>query len=396
MKKLNILASLFVGALAFTACEDDNDSNPIIQQPETFTVNTPSWADRILDLERNTTFALTYSQPEYGYTAAVTYSAELTLEDTWQEEVAATDTTEAIAANYVKLDGSSTTYFLDLNTSVINRYILETNNWTSEELIPADSVAIYVRVKAALASGYSCYSNTVKLKVLPYFIPLTYADPEMWFLIGSCIANGSWSNGSAADIGVSLIPLNSIEGGEYDPVTGQGPLTYTGYFPADQGFKLIKTPGSWDSQWGSSSNNSIDSPVKNDGGSGDFKVTAAGYYTVSLNTKTNELVITPAEESKVYDHMFISGDFNGWATDVQMTPVSIVEGVENHDWTFELDATGGATTAKFLYDGWSPNWGNTGFPFGTGAGNGPNIPVEAGNYTVVFNDITGYYHFFSK
>lgn len=42
MKKLNILASLFVGALAFTACEDDNDSNPIIQQPETFTVNTPS------------------------------------------------------------------------------------------------------------------------------------------------------------------------------------------------------------------------------------------------------------------------------------------------------------------------------------------------------------------
>ena len=53
----------------------------------------------------------------------------------------------------------------------------------------------------------------------------------------------------------------------------------------------------------------------------------------------------------------ISGDFNGWGTDTKMIPVNTVEGVVNHVWKYELDATSGDTTAKFLYAGWTPNWG---------------------------------------
>lgn len=52
---------------------------------------------------------------------------------------------------------------------------------------------------------------------------------------------------------------------------------------------------------------------------------------------------------------------------------------------------------KFLVDSsWNPNWGGANFPFGWGVGGGDNIPVEAGDYRVIFNDITGYYHFYSK
>ena len=89
-----------------------------------------------------------------------------------------------------------------------------------------------------------------------------------------------------------------------------------------------------------------------------------------------------------------------------MTPVNTVEGVVNHVWKYELDATAGDTTAKFLYTGWAPNWGSTTFPYGFGVNGGANIPVTAGNYlvsvdftnryVVLLNDIDGYYHFFSK
>ena len=39
------------------------------------------------------------------------------------------------------------------------------------------------------------------------------------------------------------------------------------------------------------------------------------------------------------------------------------------------------------------NWGNNTFPVGTGYQNGANIPVEAGSYRIVFNDILGKYYF---
>jgi hypothetical protein len=39
------------------------------------------------------------------------------------------------------------------------------------------------------------------------------------------------------------------------------------------------------------------------------------------------------------------------------------------------------------------NWGATEFPTGIGVQNGSNIPITAGTYVVVFNDITGGYNF---
>ena len=79
-----------------------------------------------------------------------------------------------------------------------------------------------------------------------------------------------------------------------------------------------------------------------------------------------------------------------------MIPVNTVEGVINHVWKYELDATGGDTTAKFLYSGWAPNWGSDTFPYGFGVNGGANIPVVKGKYVAILNDIDGYYHFFSK
>ncbi len=388
MKKLNILALAFASMLTFTACEDDNDSNPVVQQPTTFQLNTPALAGNLYDLEQTSSISLTCQQPDYGYTAAVMYYTQMSLTNEWKEATSV----EADDATYVELDGSFTTCKLSMDAAAVNRNIVKLAKYESDADVPADGVSLYVRSRAILASGYECYSNVIELKVQPYYIALTAADPELWYLIGGCIGDGSWGS----EVGVAVFPMSPVEGGVYDAVTGQGPLTYTGYFPEGGGFKLVKTPGQWADQWGSSANNSIDSPVKNDGGSGDFKVTKSGYYRLDLDTKNDVLTITEVDAVKEYDHIMISGDFNGWGTDTMMNPVTTVEGVVNHVWYYDLDATGGDTTAKFLYDGWSPNWGATAFPFGWGTNNGANIPVAAGNYRVIFNDIDGYYHFFAK
>jgi hypothetical protein len=70
--------------------------------------------------------------------------------------------------------------------------------------------------------------------------------------------------------------------------------------------------------------------------------------------------------------------------------------VENHDW-YLMNVTYEGTELKFAADNaWDVNWGATGFSYGVGVGNGPNIPVAAGTYNVIFNDILGRYYFIAQ
>lgn len=390
MKKLNILALAFASMLAFTACETDNDSNPTVQQPGTFLLNTPALAGNVYDLENSTNIQLTCQQPDYGYTAAVTYFGQVSLTNTWNEATSP----EADDATYIELDGSYTTCEFLADATQINRAIMKLGGYEEESAVPAET-KLYVRLRASLTSGYECYSNVIELNVAPFFVPLVAADPQMWYLIGGCIGDGGWGS----EIGTGVIPMSLVDGYKYDEQTGEGLLTFTGYFPSDGGFKIVQVPGQWAEQWGGVDNDINQPKKKDDSGEGaDFFVPTSGYYTITLDTKADELKIEKADEKNVYPHIFISGDFNGWGTDTQMTPVNVAACMEghNHIWMFDLDATGGDTTAKFLYDGWSPNWGAADFPFGIGTNGGANIPVAAGNYRVVFNDIDGYYHFFAK
>ncbi|MBE6287435.1 MAG: hypothetical protein E7099_04515 [Mediterranea massiliensis] len=387
MKNIKILSMALCGLLAFTACEDDNDSNPIVQQPTTFQLNTPALASNVYDLEQTNSITLTCQQPDYGYTAPVNYYAQMSLSGQWNPATSV----EANDATFVELDGSTTNCEYTLDITAVNRNIMMLGHYEKEADVPQDGVTVYVRLRATLASGYECFSNVIELKMQPYYVALVSADPELWYLIGGCIGDGTWGS----ELGKSVFPLCPVEGGVYDAVTGQGPLTYTGYFPSDKGFKIVKTPGQWADQWGARDGNWQDPYKKDaDGEGSDFYVPTSGYYTINLDTKNDVLTITEAETPKEYDHLFISGDFNGWATDVQMNPVTTVAGVKNNVWYYDLDASAGNTTAKFLYDGWSPNWGATAFPYGWGTNGGANIPVEAGKYRIIFNHVEGYYHFF--
>ena len=228
-------------------------------------------------------------------------------------------------------------------------------------------------LKISAVEGAAFYIVTFNMLELTYSATATFPTPETWYLVGSCIGDGSWGNSGLDNVGTSLFPLASV---------GGTTISYTGYFTTD-GFKLIKTPGSWDDQWGQGANGY----VKNDGGSGNITVPAAGYYTVTLNTMTDVLTIEPADITPETYEVGMAGSFNGWS----FQAMARCPGSE-HLWRAEMKAEG-AQEAKFLIDGWSVNWGSDRFPTGIGTQNGPNIPVSSGSYIVIFNDINGGYNF---
>ena len=95
--------------------------------------------------------------------------------------------------------------------------------------------------------------------------------------------------------------------------------------------------------------------------------------------------------------MGMPGAYQDWdpATAPLMSPMGTV--YENHDWVKKNMTFGSDTELKFTADGnWYMNWGSEAFPVGVGIQYGPNIPVSAGTYTVVFNDILGTYNFIKE
>ncbi|MBR5169576.1 MAG: DUF5115 domain-containing protein [Muribaculaceae bacterium] len=209
--------------------------------------------------------------------------------------------------------------------------------------------------------------------------------PDLWYLVGSCIGNGSWGNAADA-LGTALVPL-------YPAIDNYSILNYVGYFPAGQGFKLIHTPGNWDEQWGMTDG----VLVKNDGGSSNIEVPEDGYYQITYDMEMDVLTITnyPGPVG-IYSMMGMPGGYQGWnPAGTLMDPMSSV--VENHDWVLKNATYGEDTELKFAADGaWTINWGGAGFPVGIGENKGPNIPVVAGTYDVIFNDLLGEYYFIAK
>ncbi len=397
MKKY-IFASLLAGVTFFglTSCEDDRDSNPTLNTPETFVLNMPAFAGNVYDLANSDSLEMTCKQPDYGYTAATTYFVQLSLTDVWENEL---DEEGKVVGNpkMVQLENYSTSAKVKASAKDINKAVMQIGGYASEKDMPV-TTPLYIRLKATLASGLETYSNSIQATIKPFFAALVSADPELWYLIGACVGDGSW--GSA--IGTAVYPMSPVEGGEFNDVTGRGPLTFTGYFTPDLGFKIVRVPGEWADQWGGIDGD-INNPKKKDdsGEGGDFKVPTAGYYRIDLNTHTNVLTFTALEEApKEYPQMLMTGGFNEWATAdpkvVRMTPCDTYAGAKPHIWMTDLKVESD-TELKFLTDdSWNPNWGATGFPFGWGIGGGPNIPVPAGEYRIIFNDITGYYHFYNK
>lgn len=399
MKLKNIFNILMMAAVAvpfFAACDDDTDSNPTLdlsQEGEEFTLNESAYAaNNTIDLgATGTVISLTCNQPDYGgYPLAVVYSVQLSLDGTY------VDATDSTVATYTTMSTTFTSTQIDIDADEMNNSLIslygsvygtDENGDAIEDLeYPEDPIAVYVRLTANISGQTIGYreSNVISLPSVLLNISedalsaATAVVANTWYLVGGNIGDGSWGNSSTDDIGVSLYPMAE---------TSDGILTYTDYFEAGE-FKLIKTPGSWDDQWGYS-----DGYVKNDGGSGNISIDAAGYYTITLDYTNDILEVNEyTADVTTYSEIYVTGDFDSWGVTETMTSCT----GSNHLWMYNFESADD-TTLKFTCDtSWSYDWGSDTFPSGIGVLWGANIPVTAGSYLLVFNDIDGGYTFISK
>lgn len=140
---------------------------------------------------------------------------------------------------------------------------------------------------------------------------------------------------------------------------------------------------SWDVNWGGG-----DFPSGIATRDGPNIPVTAGEYIVTFNSITGEyefrLLI-------VYDRIGLVGSgtpLMSWDIDFFLTQDPNDENVWYYN-SIDLDGE-----VKFRADSnWTVNWGATDFPTGIGTQDGPNIPVPAGTYGIVFNSATGEYSF---
>lgn len=402
MKKIYSYAMmLLAGTLAITACSDDNESNPTLVQPTEFQINSVSVPSALIDLQHSESFTMTWSLPtftDYGAPVVPTYEVQVSPTGSYNKEFDF-DGNENEGADFFTINQTFNSTQGDINTEVLDQELQQFLGWSVAEDVPA-ALPLTLRVKAyvrdASFTEYSTIlsSNTQTITTAPYFN--ISVDPQVWYLVGAGIGSADWSN-DAGSVGVGLIPLLPSGDEEYDKATGTGIISYTGFMKSGTQFKLIYTPGDWNTQCNFENVKDADGDLisDEDGDNHNIGIKGDGYYTISMDTKKKELTIVKYEKSpKVFTAMAMPGTQNGWdAAGGNVMSACETSNGENHIWMtqFNVDEDG---EVKFAADGgWDNNWGSATFPYGTGINGGSNIPFVAGSYTVFLNDITGQFMF---
>ena len=173
---LLVVMSLFL----MTACSDDNDSNPTIQSPTEFKLNTPALENTPIDLANSSKIMLTCSQPNYGYTASVQYTVQVATKEDMSDavELSETSTSAKVAINAASLASALTNIYVEKGKT--------------EADFPMD-VKAYFRLKANIVTsngnvveGTEILSNVVSLNKIHLLFSLPPVNlPSNVFVVGN-------------------------------------------------------------------------------------------------------------------------------------------------------------------------------------------------------------------
>lgn len=181
MKNIIKSALLVVMSLTLmTACSDDNDSNPSIQTPTEFKLNTPALVNTPIDLANSSKIILTCSQPNYGYTASVQYTVQVATDENMTDAVELSET-----SNSAKVEINANL----LASTLTNIYV---QKGKTEADFPMD-VKAYFRLKANIVTsngnvveGTEILSNVVSLNKIHLLFSLPAVNlPKNVYVTGS-------------------------------------------------------------------------------------------------------------------------------------------------------------------------------------------------------------------
>lgn len=395
MKKLNYIISGIMGLALLAGCQEHpmTTINPAAEQEGglTFIVNEPAYAGYTYTLsEENGANVMetlyVREQPDYGFTAATTYFAQVSFGETFEE------------GTYVEMEGAGSAQKIELNTKEVNKAItlLQGDNVNENPGV----MDIFIRLRAHLTDKKAsvtsdvqtvkdAYSNVIKLSVQPYYMLLVDALPAPYYMVGSFQGWANDANGLAA----GMVPLSLVSGCSYNTVTGDGQFTITTYLEAGTEFKLVLNPGAWAPQVGQIDGKVTFKPTGDDPEPSNLAASEAGYYTLTIDTEKKEGTFEAADVAPtVFDGIELVGAWEGWGT----IPIVMEAMPLRHLWIAKDVTFAEDTEGKFRKAGdWSASWGGDSFPYAT-VKSGNNIIITAGTYNVVFNDLDGNYYFFAK
>lgn len=189
MKNIIKSALLVVMSLTLmTACSDDNDSNPSIQTPTEFKLNTPALVNTPIDLANSSKIMLTCSQPNYGYTASVQYTVQVATDENMTDAVELSETSNSAK---VAIDAAS------LASTLTNIYV---QKGKTEADFPMD-IKAYFRLKANIVTsngnvveGTEILSNVVSLNQIHLLFSLPPVNlPSHVYTVGN-FCDWKWDN----------------------------------------------------------------------------------------------------------------------------------------------------------------------------------------------------------
>ncbi len=184
MKNIIHILAILAGITLFWSCQEDE--KVVLQQPESFVLNTPKYASAIYDLKNTESIEFTTSQPNYGFTAAAIYSVQVALTSDF--------------ANPVTLPGSYTTAKFAINAADLALALVGMHGVTLEEDYPTNPHPLYVRLISKLNAKNvgEVFSNVITLpQVKGYFALDPMVMPEEMFIIGNVAGNWSWDGATA-------------------------------------------------------------------------------------------------------------------------------------------------------------------------------------------------------
>ncbi len=286
MKKISLLFAVAVAALGFSSCSETWDDNPVIKTHEgemkADFLNNPQMQDQVIMLtndNKDGSFHLTCSQPDFGYAAVGTYRVQVSLtEDFAKFEEISQDFYDCGEINPLNADVAA---------------ILEKLSGVKTEAdLPLPYQKLYMRLRAFVAQDEAhtqFLSNVVSFKGVSadYLAIWVSGVPVNMYLRGGFPETGGWE---------------AIE--KYQFMTGPEENTWvtnTITIPAGTEFKVADSSwGScnWGGPTGSTTDIAVDTPFtlntnQADGGPGNIKMPAAftgiahlslvkGVYTLTM------------------------------------------------------------------------------------------------------------------
>ena len=301
-----------MGIVLFSACEDDRDSNPVLNTSGdvTFHLNAPEIGTALVDLAESEGVDLTWNQPVltnnnaplgtagiYGFRYVAQISKDGSFKKSFAEALAeATDADGNIGTigehDYSTLATPYSSANGILSAVELNRALNEVFVWADESQMSAEQM--HVRIVAQYVDGFGnpkqlAVSNTQPLNLLPsQWIDVTAKPVEISYLWVPGAGNG-WAH--------AVCPKLISEDG----------LTYKGYAYLEGEFKFTLADN-WND--GELNNGSFTSTTENidlgDAGGGNIAYTGAGSMCwIEVTPSTGELLVTPVKWG-------IVGGFNSW------------------------------------------------------------------------------------